>query len=109
MPTTHKWIDVSATISNDMVHWPDDPPTQISKAEQIGIYNAVANVTKISSSAHVGTHIDAPLHFFANGADVASIDINALIGTATVIEILDGKSITLAEIEDKPIGHGDAV
>ena len=86
-----QWIDVSATISGGMVRWPTDPAVKIYKAETIGVNGAVANVTGIDTTAHVGTHIDAPLHFIAGGADVASVDLNALIGPAKVFHIRNGK------------------
>ena len=104
-----QWIDVSATISGGMVRWPTDPAVKIYKAETIGVNGAVANVTGIDTTAHVGTHIDAPLHFIAGGADVASVDLNALIGPAKVFHIRNGKEINLAEIERFGIEKGDRV
>jgi arylformamidase len=103
------WIDVSATVSNRMVHWPTDPPTLVFKAEEIGVNDGIANVTAIHSSVHVGTHVDAPLHFFAEGHDIASIDINRLMGPARVIHITNEKEITLAEVQDAGIEQYDRV
>ncbi len=104
-----KWIDVSATISDGMVRWPTDPAVIIYKAETIGEEGAVANVTGIYTTAHVGTHIDAPLHFIKGGEDVASIDLNILIGHAKVFHIQDRKEINYAEIKDLGIEKGDRV
>src|SRR5215212_6317841 len=36
--------------------------------------------------SHVGTHVEAPLHFLANGADTASIAIEQLMGPAIVLD-----------------------
>ena len=104
-----KWIDVSATISDGMVRWPTDPAVHIYKAETIGLNEAVANVTGIDTTAHVGTHIDAPLHFIPTGADVASVDLDALIGPAKVFHISNAKEINLAEIGNFGIQKGDRV
>lgn len=106
---TDKWIDISATISDGMTRWPDDPPVQISKAETIGVNGAEANVTQISTTAHVGTHIDAPLHFFEDGIDVASVPLEKLVGKAKVFQIRNSKEIGLAEIRDFDIEAGDRV
>ena len=107
--TESKWIDVSATISDGMVRWPTDPEVRIYKAEKIGEHGAVANVTGIATTAHVGTHIDAPLHFIKGGADVASIDLDILMGHAKVFHIKNEKEIGYAEIKDLGIEKGDRV
>ncbi|MBS1688360.1 MAG: cyclase family protein [Bacteroidetes bacterium] len=106
---TEKWIDVSATIFDGMVRWPTDPAVHIYKAEEIGKDGAEANVTGISTTAHVGTHVDAPLHFYKDGADVASIGLDKLVGHARVIEIKDKEKISLEEIKDIPIEKGDRI
>ena len=40
-------------------------------------------------SVHSGTHVDAPAHFFENGATVEQLPLDVLIGKATVVEILE--------------------
>ena len=104
-----QWLDVSATIFDGMVRWPTDPAVHIYKADEIGKNGSEANVTGISTTAHVGTHVDAPLHFFKDGADVASISLDKLIGHARVIEIKDKEKISLEEIKDVPIEKGDRI
>lgn len=105
----NEWMDVSATISDGMVHWPTDPPTSVFKAEEIGVNGGIANVTAISSSAHLGTHVDAPLHFFADGIDVASVDLSRLTGRTKVLQIKHAQSINLADIKNLGIGKHDRV
>lgn len=105
----NEWIDISATISDGMTRWPDDPPVSVSKAETIGVNGAEANVTQISSTAHVGTHIDAPLHFFEGGMDVAAVPLEKLVGKAKVFHIHNPKEIGLAEISDFNIEAGDRI
>ena len=98
---SEKWIDVSATIFDGMVRWPTDPAVHIYKAEEIGKNGAEANVTGISTTAHVGTHVDAPLHFFKGGTDVASISLDKLIGHARVIEIKNKEKISIDVTHEK--------
>jgi kynurenine formamidase len=45
------------------------------------------NVQKITTTMHVGTHLDAPLHFVDRGGDIADICLNSLFGTAVVADI----------------------
>ena len=42
-----------------------------------------------SLGAHSGTHVDAPMHFVANGAPIDRVPLERLIGPARVIEIAD--------------------
>src|SRR5260221_2746550 len=41
----------------------------------------------ISSTLHVGTHLDAPLHFIPNGQDIGSIPLDKLVGPGVVVDL----------------------
>src|SRR5579859_2112490 len=52
--------------------------------------------------SHVGTHIEAPLHFLTNGGDTSSIPIERLMGPAIVLDFRSkgvNEAITLDEIK----------
>ena len=52
-----------------------------------------------SLGAHSGTHVDAPMHFVANGASIDKVPLERLIGPARVIEIADDvQAITASEL-----------
>ena len=52
-----------------------------------------------SLGAHSGTHVDAPMHFVANGASIDKVPLERLIGPARVIEIADDvQAITADEL-----------
>lgn len=84
-------IDISVTLKNGMDVWEGDPPFDqsfILTAEKDGL-----NVSKLTLSAHSGTHVDAPLHFVANGKGISELDLNTLIGNCQVISIPDSKLV----------------
>jgi arylformamidase len=95
---THHWIDISFSISEDIVTWPGDPKVKLSKASEIGREGADANVSSIFMSAHTGTHIDAPLHFIKDGKDIASLDLATLTGQVQIVEITDHTQVTKSEL-----------
>ncbi len=64
--TGGEWVDVSVPVRDGMVHWPDDPPVEIGLSLSLSGGDP-ANVTRARDSAHTGTHMDAPRHFFADG------------------------------------------
>jgi arylformamidase len=52
--------------------------------------------------SHVGTHVEAPLHFLTDGADTAGIPISRMIGPAIVLDFRHkgvSEPITLAEMQ----------
>jgi len=50
------------------------------------------NGQEITTSLHVGTHLDGPLHFVSGGKDIASIPLERLYGEAAVADISDAVS-----------------
>src|SRR5215216_6574365 len=87
-----RWIDISVPIASGMVHWPGDPEITVTKLAEIA-KGAVCNVSHLSLSAHTGTHMDAPLHFLANGETMDNLPFEATVGPARVIEISDVHAI----------------
>ena len=52
--------------------------------------------------SHVGTHVEAPLHFLTEGGDTASLKIEQLMGPAIVLDFRNkqvNEAITLADIQ----------
>ncbi len=105
---SEQWIDISIGLHDGMVHWPDNPPVQISFVLAIEKGHA-SNVSKISMGAHTGTHIDAPLHFIQDGQSIDNMPLSATIGRARVIEIQDTESIKVAELEHHRIQMGERI
>ncbi|QIA27379.1 cyclase family protein [Thermaerobacter sp. PB12/4term] len=44
---------------------------------------------KIETTLHVGTHLDAPIHFITGGKDIASLPLDRLFGPGVVVDISD--------------------
>ena len=43
----------------------------------------------ITTSNHVGTHLDGPLHFDTAGRDIASLELDKLVGPGVVVDLSD--------------------
>jgi arylformamidase len=79
--------DVTLPITCDLPIWPGDPKIVIDRFSKIEA-GADANITKISMCVHVGTHVDAPFHFF--GGDALTVDLlplNMLTGRVYVLQL----------------------
>lgn len=78
--------DVSLPIGPDLLTWPGDPPIEVEASSRIAKGDA-ANVSEIRFGSHTGTHIDPPFHFIDEGAHVDELDLETLIGEATVADL----------------------
>ena len=78
------WIDVSLELSPALPVWPGEPEIDLVRVQSIAD-GAEANVSHLASGVHIGTHIDAPLHFLDGSASVDQIPLEKLIGPAYVV------------------------
>ena len=95
-------IDISVPISPDLPVWPGDPPVELERIANIA-EGANANVSRLACGVHVGTHVDAPVHFVEGAASIESLALDRLIGRAYVaefdeIEVIDGKALDSADL-----------
>jgi arylformamidase len=92
--------DISLTLSPNLPTWPGDPKLQLEKFESMdkGAHN---NVSRISSSVHVGTHVDAPYHFVNDGRTVESLPLDVLTGSCYVTQLPDGIEAITAEVLER--------
>ena len=105
---SREFIDVSIPLRNDMVYWPGDAP--FHRLQTLHIANGdVCNLSQISTSAHIGTHMDAPRHFLADGKGMETMPIEATIGPARVIAIQHPELIQVEELEPFHLKKGERV
>lgn len=102
------WVDASVPVRDGMLSWPDDPPVEIGLSLDIAAGDP-ANVTKLSISAHTGTHMDAPRHFLPEGAGIDTMPLEATMGPARVIEISDHDAVTASELAGHDLGRGERI
>lgn len=91
------WIDVSSPIAGEMTVWPGQPRTERERISRLEEGDG-ANVSVLRLSLHTGTHMDAPLHFFTDGADITQAPYDVAIGPARLAHIA-GNAVTRADVE----------
>ena len=102
------WIDVSVPLRDGMVAWPGDPGVRIEAAMRLERGDEY-NLTRLSMSAHTGTHMDAPLHFLSGGVGIDEMPFSATIGPARVIGIRDRGSIKPDELRRHRLLRGERI
>ena len=83
------WIDVTATLDPAKTPvYEGDAPMKFDFLKDMR-KGDILTLSVYSLGAHSGTHIDAPMHFVANGAPIDQVGLDPLIGAARVIDIPD--------------------
>ena len=77
--------DISGDLAKAMP-FPGDMKTEINRVKSINTYDDY-NLSEIHCSAHISTHIDAPLHFIRGGKDVSELELSYFYGECTVVSL----------------------
>jgi arylformamidase len=93
------WIDATTTLDPATTPvYEGDAPMKFEFLKDMRRGDPLT-LSVYSLGAHSGTHIDAPMHFVADGASIDQVPLDRLIGPARVIEIADDvQAIDAAEL-----------
>jgi len=84
-------IDLSHSYGSDTLYWPTSPSRferkELAFGETDGGY--FYSAFSICTPEHGGTHLDAPLHFSAEGYPTERVPLHNLIGPAIVIDVAE--------------------
>ncbi|MBI1848670.1 MAG: cyclase family protein [Candidatus Rokubacteria bacterium] len=71
------------------------------------------NLQKLTLGSHIGTHVDAPMHFIVGGRTIDTYDLNDLGGPGVILPIGAGPSEAITDIDLEaagvPVRRGDIV
>lgn len=103
------YIDISLPLKTGVMQYPSDIRCRIDRTMSIADGNAF-NLTNLHLSAHTGTHVDAPRHFFDDGKAIDELPPCHFIGKARVLDFSEKKTCVDADdLAKKPINAGDIV
>jgi arylformamidase len=110
-----EWKDITLALNNELPMMPGDlssdgpvkDPTfnrffDVNKGDGV-------TMTRIEMNTHDGTHIDAPLHFIKRGQTIDNMPLDTTVGVTRIIEIKDGESVKVAELEPYDIQPGERI
>ena len=98
MARVPRWLDVSVPLATGIPSFPGNPEFELQPVKRIADGGS-SNVSRLVMGTHTGTHIDAPRHFFDDGAGVDAVAIELLFGRARVVEIGRRGGIGAADLE----------
>lgn len=83
-------IDLTHVLDSNVPVYPGDPLFSCQQSSTVP--RDGFSVHAISCSSHIGTHIDAPSHFFIDGASVDQLPLSAFILPAFVLDVSHKKA-----------------
>ena len=92
-----KLIDVSVPLDTALPSYPNNLPFSLEPVKRLARGDS-SNVSALHMSAHSGTHVDAPRHFFDEGSGTEALPLEMLIGRARVIEVRPRGGITAEDL-----------
>lgn len=93
-------IDISPPVHDGLAKWPGLTDTRLTKSESFEKGDGV-NVTDCSFCAHVGNHVDAPLHHHPDGIGIDKLELKRFMGKAYVFDCTHAEQYISAEDIDK--------
>ena len=84
-------IDLSHPLADGLPNFPNDP--QLSVKVHTTVAQSGYNLSHLSLSSHQGTHLDAPFHFYDDGATLDSIPLARFCGPATLVDLAPGGAL----------------
>ncbi len=110
----YRLVDLTHAYNDDTIYWPTSPSRfekrTLAEGETSGgwYYSAYS----VCTPEHGGTHLDAPIHFDANGLTTDALPLANLIAPAVVIDVQAkaGRDpdyrLTAEDVLDFESGHG---
>lgn len=103
-----KLYDISVSLGGESIDFPGDTPYKRTMVQTLEDGDD-CNLSGITMSAHAGTHVDAPYHFFENGKTIDQFPVEKFILSARVVPIQNHVAIEPTELENVDIRPGDAI
>lgn len=93
------WYDISQPFHGEMPHsikLPMPEFTTLKHIDEDGV-----NIQNYSVSTHVGTHVDAPLHFIEGGKSIEELPLERFTGDGVVVDVRrdEPEEISLEEVK----------
>lgn len=101
-------IDLTLPVEPGMLSFPGYPAFE---SEVLRTYERNGHLSHgFTTTTHTGTHVDAPAHYIEGGTTVDALDLETLVGPATVLDLraYRGEPISRAtlEAESPPLDPG---
>jgi kynurenine formamidase len=108
-----RWVDLSYAFDSDTIFWPTEEGFVLERGSagftDAGYYY---EAHRFRTAEHGGTHVDAPIHFGADGWTVDAIPLDRLVGEAVLVDVSSACAadrdyrVTVADLRAWEEAHG---
>ena len=102
-----KYIDLSYNINSEMPVYPGDMKLTSNKEKDCD--KDGFNLYSFSTTMHIGTHIDAPLHMCKNKKSISEYPLDKFVGNAVLLDVRGEKVIRIKDEYYRDIKENDIV
>jgi kynurenine formamidase len=112
--STYRLVDLTHSYNADTLYWPTATTrfelTELAHGQTEGGY--FYSAYSLSTPEHGGTHLDAPVHFSANGWPNDAIPLESLIAPGVVIDVTSKAAadrnyrLTVEDVQEFEARHG---
>jgi len=95
--------DATVTIHQGMLLYPGDPPFKLRSLYRLDKGDPF-NLCEMSMGTHIGTHVDPPAHYFANGPGVDQIPLGVMVGPGIVLDMRGKPYVDRQALAESPMG-----
>jgi arylformamidase len=99
-----KLIDVTVPLDATLPTYPNNTPFSLEPIKRLA-HGDSSNVSTLHMSAHSGTHVDAPRHFFDNGPGVEALALDILMGRVRVIQVTSRTGISAEDFAKEDLSE----
>jgi arylformamidase len=96
--------DLSPTIRPESPVYPGDEPFSFRFTSSLAEGGA-ANLSVLTTTPHIGSHIDAPLHTEARGESVGDLALDPYLGPCRVVRVPPVPLLEPRHVEALDLGH----
>lgn len=89
--------DLSPVIDADLPVWPGDTPFSSRFTARLED-GASVNLSTVTATVHLGSHVDAPLHTERGGAGIDALPLEPYIGPCRVVAVSDNELVHPQEL-----------
>jgi kynurenine formamidase len=103
-------VDLSWPLYPGISKIPQAPDVEFRPVQEIARGDS-SNITQVTMASHIGTHIDAPVHFIPGAKTIDQVPLERFTGPAVTISLAKGATepIHVADVEGQEIREGDIV
>ena len=99
-----KLIDVTVPLDATLPTYPNNTPFSLEPIKRLSRGDS-SNVSTLHMSVHSGTHVDAPRHFFDDGAGTEALALDLLMGRVRVIEVASRTGIAAEDLAGEDLSE----